>query len=58
MHLWSKFEESFPFDYLETELDATYEYFAMCTNVHMHTHEDAHKRYNITTTFLRKVAQK
>ena len=58
MHLLRKFEDSFPCDYLETELDVTCEYFATCTNVHTHTHEDEHKRYNTTTTFLRKVAQK
>ena len=56
--IYGAFEHSFPFDYLETELDATCEYFATCTNVHTHTHEDAHKRYNITTTFFCKVAQK
>ena len=31
IHLWSMFEESFPCGYLETELNAIGEYFALCS---------------------------
>ena len=58
MHLLRKFEDSFPCDYLETELDATCEYFATCTNVHTHTHEDAHKDITQPLHFFAKSRKK
>lgn len=41
-----------------TEPNATGEYFATCTNVHAHTHENTYKRYCITTSLLLKVELK
>ena len=59
IYLWSKFQESIPCGYLETELDTTEQNISItCTNEHgqshPHTNKDTHEEYCIlvSTTLL------